>query len=125
MVRLFKLPKFNKLMRQLKMTDYDLNLAVREASDGLIDADLGKGVIKKRIPLPGRGKRSGARTIIATNKGEYWFFLFVFQKNEKDNISKNEKEALQQLASELLSFTDSELKHAVLNHELIEVNYHD
>ena len=112
-------------MRQLKMTDYDLNLAVREASDGLIDADLGKGVIKKRIPLPGRGKRSGARTIIATNKGEYWFFLFVFQKNEKDNISKNEKEALQQLASELLSFTDSELKHAVLNHELIEVNYHD
>jgi hypothetical protein len=30
---------------------------------GLIDADLGGGVIKKRVPLPGRGKSGSTRTL--------------------------------------------------------------
>ncbi|MFY9138571.1 MAG: type II toxin-antitoxin system RelE/ParE family toxin, partial [Zwartia sp.] len=30
---------------------------------GLIDADLGGGILKKRVGLSGRGKRGGARTL--------------------------------------------------------------
>ena len=125
MKRLFKLPKFNKWMRQTGVTNQALREAVQEMSDGLIDADLGKGVIKRRIPLSGQGKRGGARTIVATNKKNRWFFLFGFRKNEKDNISEDEKEALQELASEFLSFTDSELDYAISNHELMEVKSDD
>jgi hypothetical protein len=41
---------------------------------GLIDANLGGGIIKKRVALPGRGKRGGARTLVATNSANRWFF---------------------------------------------------
>jgi DNA-binding transcriptional regulator YiaG len=37
---------------------------------GLIDADLGGHVVKKRVALPGQGKRGGARTIVATKLAE-------------------------------------------------------
>jgi hypothetical protein len=47
---------------------------------GLIDAESGGGVVKKRIGLAGRGKRGGARTRIATNKGNRWFFVYGFEK---------------------------------------------
>jgi hypothetical protein len=63
-------------MRKAGLTDQALCQAVSEMSQGLIDADLGGNVVKKRVPLPGRGKRGGARTIVATNRGDRWFFLF-------------------------------------------------
>jgi hypothetical protein len=47
-----------------------LRVAVEETAAGLIDADLGGRVYKKRVPLPGRGKRGGARTLIGTDLGE-------------------------------------------------------
>jgi hypothetical protein len=48
---------------------------VKEMSEGLIDVDLGGGLVKKRVGLAGRGKRGGARIIVATNKGNKWFFF--------------------------------------------------
>ena len=57
---------------------------------GLVDADLGGHVVKKRIALPGRGKRGGARTIVATRMTDRWFFLFGFSKNERSDIDKDE-----------------------------------
>ena len=45
---------------------------------GLIDADLGGGVVKKRIALPGKGKSGGSRTIVANRKNSHWFFVYGF-----------------------------------------------
>jgi len=90
-------------------------------SQGLIDADLGGGVVKKRVGLAGRGKRSGARTLVATNKGSRWFFLFGFEKNERANISAEEKEALQTIAQDLLSRTAKELDAQVGEGTLQEI----
>jgi len=42
---------------------------------GLIDADLGGHLVKKRVPLPGRGKSGGARTIVAFRAGHHTFYL--------------------------------------------------
>jgi hypothetical protein len=57
--------------------------AVAEMVQGLVDADLGGGIVKKRVALPGRGKRSGARTLVVTNKGKRWFFVFGCEKNDR------------------------------------------
>jgi len=54
---------------------------------GLIDAELGGGVVKKRVPLPGRGKSGGTRTLLATNKRDLWFF--VFRLIEPTSASRN------------------------------------
>lgn len=119
------MPKFNKWMRQTGVSDKALCDAMEEMSKGLVDADLGKGIVKKRIALSGQGKRGGARTIVATNRKNRWIFLFGFRKNERENISEGEKEALQELASVFLNFSDLELDYAVSNRELMEVKIND
>ena len=113
MIRAFKTRHFQRWMRKTGLTDSLLLEAVNEMAVGLIDADLGGGVVKKRIALPGRGKRGGARTLVATNKDDRWFFVFGFEKNERDSISKEELEALQDLASSLLGLTASQLEAAI------------
>lgn len=80
---------------------------------GLVDADLGGGVVKKRVALPGRGKSGGARTLVAANKGNRWFFVFGFEKSDRANISDQELEALQELAQDLLARTGTQLDLAV------------
>jgi hypothetical protein len=88
---------------------------------GLVDADLGGGVVKKRVGLAGRGKRGGARTLVATNKDNRWFFVFGFEKNHRTNISDHELQALQDLALDLLARTDVQLDLAVQTHTLEEI----
>jgi hypothetical protein len=78
MNRVFKTRPFIRWMRKTELTDDSLRNAVREMSEGLIDVDLGGGLVKKRVGLAGRGKRGGARTIAATNKWNKWFFMIWF-----------------------------------------------
>jgi hypothetical protein len=54
-------------MRKSGLTDQALWVAALEISQG---PDLGGGVVKKRVALPGRGKRGGARTIVASRMTE-------------------------------------------------------
>jgi len=96
--------------------------AVQALSTGLYDADLGGGLFKKRIARPGQGKSGGFRTLVATNKGNRWIFLFGFSKNERSNIDQAEEEALKKLAAHLLSLTAQALGEAQRAGELMEVD---
>jgi hypothetical protein len=75
----------------------------------LSKAPLGGCVVKKRVPLPGRGKSGGTRTLLATNKDSLWFFVFGFEKSERANVSPRELEALKVLAADLLKLSSAEL----------------
>jgi hypothetical protein len=108
-------------MRKSGLSDDALSGAVSEMLHGLIDADLGGHLVKKRIALPGKGKRGGARTIVATKMSDRWFFLFGYNKNERANIDKDELKALQELAGELLAFNDRKLALLLASGELVEV----
>jgi hypothetical protein len=121
MKRVFKTRHFCRWMRKSDLTDAALCRAADEMMAGLIDADLGGGVVKKRIGLAGRGKRGGARTLVATNKGNRWFFVFGFEKNERANISREELEALQLMAADLLGRTGPQLDQAVADGTLQEI----
>lgn len=103
------------------MSDEALCRAVSEIQRGLVDADLGGGIIKKRVALAGHGKRGSTRTLIATNRNDRWVFVFGFEKNERANISDNELEALRSIAADLLSLTDSQISEATINGALLEV----
>jgi hypothetical protein len=121
-VIIYKTRWFDRWARKQDLDDLSLCRAVDEMLAGLYDADLGGGLFKKRIARSGQGKRSGFRTLIATNKGDSWFFVFGFPKNERSNIDKDEEEALKKLASELLSLNPEDLKKETLENKLIEVN---
>ena len=120
-MRVFKTRTFGRSMKRLGLTDGALWAAVLEMTQGLIDADLGGHVVKKRVALPGQGKRGGARTIVATKLAERWFFLYGFRKNERANIDKDELRALQEVAKDLLGFDDSQLDIALQAGEIVEV----
>lgn len=124
MRKIFKTRHFTRWMRKTDLTDAALSNAVSEMDAGLIDADLGSGVVKKRVALPGRGKRGSARTLVATNKGNRWFFIFGFEKNERANISKKELEALQDIAFDLLRLDSNQLNVHVKSEALLEI-FHD
>lgn len=64
--------------------------------------------MKKRVALRGKGKRGGARTIVAPKLAERWFFLYGFSKNERSNIVKDELRALQEVAKDLLGFAEDQ-----------------
>ena len=112
-MRVFKTRFFCRWMRKTELTDEALCAAVAEMRQGLIDADLGGGVVKKRVGLASRGKKGGARTLLATNKGDRWFFLYGFEKKTRGNISDDELEALQEVAEQLLKRTNHELDSMV------------
>lgn len=121
MNRVFKTRAFTRWMRKSGLTDDALCDAVAEMSQGLVDADLGGHVVKKRVALPGQGKRGGARTIVATKMADRWFFLYGFGKNERANIDKDELKVLQEMAKELLGFSDQQLATALMAEEIVEV----
>lgn len=112
-------------MRKAGLTDVGLRDAVAEMGQGLVNADLGRHLVKKRVALPGQGKRGGARTIVATKRGGRWFFLYGFEKNERANVDKDELKVLQEVADVLLEFGDHQLAAALAAGEIVEVNDDD
>ena len=108
-------------MRKNRLTDACLRKAVREMQDGLIDARLGGHLLKKRIALPGQGKRGSARSIVATRMAGVWVFLFGFNKNERDSLDPDELEALRGIAEVYLSLDAAQLDILAQTDELSEV----
>lgn len=113
---------FDRWARKEGLAASSLCAAVQEMAHGLFDANLGGGLVKKRIRRPGQGKSGGYRTLVATNKGNRWVFVFGFPKNERSNIDKDETEALKRLAAHLLSLTPQAIAKAQSAGELIEVD---
>lgn len=120
MKRVFRTRTFTRWMTKANLSDAALFQAVLEISEGLVDADLGGNVVKKRVALPGQGKSGGARTIVATRMADRWFFLYGFGKNERSNISKDELKVFQEIARELLAFDNQELALALSAGEIVE-----
>jgi hypothetical protein len=121
MRRVFKTRHFSRWMRKTELSDRVLCVAFSEMEKGLIDADLGGSVVKKRVPLPGRGKSGSTRILVATNKGDRWFFVFGFEKNERSNVTEAELESLREIAKQLLVRTSKELDEAVRDGSLQEI----
>lgn len=90
---------------------------------GLIDADLGGHVVKKRVALPGQGKRGSTRTLVGTNYKDRWIFLFGFGKSERDNITVSELVVLQETAKDLLALNARQIEVAIEHGELLEIDH--
>ena len=120
-MRTFKIKWFHKWANKEDLTDNLLRKAIIEMENGLIDADLGAYVYKKRISLKGGGKSGGVRTLIAFKVHGKAFFIYGFAKNKRANIEDNELKALKKLAKKLLSYNDKEILKAIETGEIIEV----
>ena len=124
-MQIYQTSWFNHWAKKQDLSNQALCQAVQEMQQGLYEADLGSGLFKKRIAKQGQGKSGGFRTLIATNKGSHWFFVFGFEKNTRSNISQKEQAALKRLADELLHYPPQMIENLERANELIEVKCHE
>jgi len=121
LARIFKTKTFLRWQKKALISDSQLIEAIQEIQKGSIDADLGSGLIKKRIARSGSGKSSGFRTLVATNNTDKWFFVFGFAKNEKDNIEAGFLSFLKKFSKLLLVKNAAELNKMLVTRELMEI----
>jgi hypothetical protein len=120
-LRIFVTRWFARFARRERIAAADLREAVRRAESGLLDADLGGGVIKQRIARPHAGKSGGFRSIVLFRTGERAFFVYGFAKNARATIRPDELLGFKRLAAEMLSYDDAALAKAVAGGALEEV----
>jgi hypothetical protein len=108
-------------MRQERISDRLLCEAVARAELGVIDANLGGGLIKQRVARSSSGRSGGYRTLIAYRAARRSMFLYGFAKNERDNIGARELADLKVLAGRFLSMTEAEIELALRENELKEL----
>ena len=121
----FKTKAFARFAERESIEDAALYEAVRRARDGLIDADLGGGVIKQRFARKGGGRSGGFRTIVLFRRGELAFFVHGFAKSDRDNLRGKELAGLRSLAVEYLVLDAAGLAAARATGAIIEVECND
>jgi hypothetical protein len=115
----------NKVFARFAQTnaipDQALCDAVERAVRGLIDANLGGGVIKQRIARKGEGKSGGFRSMILFREKLRAVFVHGFAKKDVGNINSRELKALKKLAKIMLAHTDAQLASLLSLGILVEV----
>ncbi len=124
-MRIFLTRWFARWAAKESLSSSALRLAVQEIESGLVDAQLGGNVVKKRVATAGRGKSGGLRTLLAIRLRDKSFFIYGYAKNQRDNINETELRALKALASQLLNYDDKTLAVALNAGELVEINHEE
>jgi len=117
----YKGKAFVRFARKARITDADLWHTAQRANDGLVDADLGGGVIKQRIARAGEGKSGGSRSIILFKKNNRAVYVYGFEKKDAANIDRRELEAFRELAEVVLGYTDVQIAQRVKDGALFQV----
>ena len=124
-MRLFKTKWFLRYARQERIDDHGLCDAIERAERGLVDADLGGGIIKQRVARTGQGRSGGYRLLIAYRSGKRAVFLYGFAKSERDNINADELETLKEIGAAWLEAKKERLEYAIKEGILREISYED
>ena len=124
-MRIFKNAWFERFMRKQNLRDAALRDAIQRAEQGLIDADLGGGVVKQRVARPGQGRSGGYRTLILYRLAHRAFFVYGFAKSQQANISDEEAAAFKKAARHVLELTDEQLAALIRNGQFSEVDDDD
>ena len=121
-VRILMEKGFARFQRTEGISDKALCKAVDELVSGLIDADLGRGLIKQRVARKGQGKRGSFRTIIAYRVRHRVVLLFGFAKSGKANLAADEFAELAKRGAVWLGAHDTVIDQALASEELKELD---
>jgi hypothetical protein len=120
-VRIFKTKYFARYARRERISDVMLREAVSRAERGLVDADLGGGVIKQRIARSGQGRSGGFRVLLAYRATTRSVFLFGFAKSARGNVDEDELATAQEIARVWLEADGKTLAKALAEGVIQEV----
>jgi len=120
-MRIFKTKWLARYVRRERIADRSLSEAIERVGRGLIDADLGGGLIKQRVARSGQGRSGGYRMLIAYRAGSRAVFLYAFAKNERENIDPTELVAWREIGALWLAKGERDIALAIEERELEEV----
>lgn len=121
MKRVFKTKTFDRWARKV-VSDALLCEAAHQIEQGLFEADLGGGVCKKRVPIPGQGKSGSTRTLVAKKHRDAIFFLAGREKNAPGtDFSDKEVEAAKIIAHALEKVNSNKLDELLTTKVLKEI----
>ena len=123
MMRVYKTRRFARLARKASISDNSLFEAVSRADRGLVDAHIGRFLIKQRIARGGKGRSGGYRAVLFFRSGEMSVFLDCFAKSLKANLTVAEEGLLRMLADQISEMHAMDEREAVRAGEWIEVEY--
>jgi hypothetical protein len=124
-VQILKTKGLVRFARRERVTDTSLREAIERAERGLIDADLGGGLIKQRVARPGQGRSGGFRVIVAYRVKGRAVFLYGFAKNERDNIDSDELQVFRTIGANWLAANAATIKQAIEDGDLQEITHDD
>jgi hypothetical protein len=122
-VKIFKTKWLARFARRERIADKSLSEAIKRADRGMIDADLGGGLIKQRVARPGQGRSGGYRMMVAYRAKGRAVFLYGFAKNELDNIDPDELQSLREIAAGWLAANSAKIVQAIEEEVLQEIDY--
>lgn len=122
-----KIKKFSSEAKRANLRDQILIDTLNEffnlSREEQLKHSLGAGLYKLRIATKeGRGKSGGSRSILAFKKDNGIYWLHLFSKNDKENVTTSELKKLKQLSDIMFTLTDEQVKNLVNLGELCEVN---
>ncbi len=120
-MRIFKTRWLRRYARRERIADESLREAIERAERGLVDADLGGGVIKQRVARVGQGRSGGYRLLVAWRGGERAVFLYGFAKCERENIDEDELLTLREIGAAWLAADAGQIALALDEEALQEV----
>ena len=121
-----KIKKFSSEAKRANLRDQILIDTLNEffnlSREEQLKHSLGAGLYKLRIATKeGRGKSGGSRSILAFKKDNGIYWLHLFSKNDKENVTTSELKKLKQLSDIMFTLTDEQVKNLVNLGELCEV----
>jgi len=122
-LQVLKTKSFSRFARKEGLEDALLVAAIAAIERGLMDADMGGGLIKQRVARKGGGKRGGFRTLLAYQQGKKAVFLFGFAKNAQENISPEDVRDLKEYGAILLALKSEDIARMTQDGALQEVDY--
>ena len=120
-MRVFRNAWFGRFAKRERISDAALREAIARAEKGQIDADLGGGVIKQRLPRRGQGRTGGFRVIIIYRTSTRTVFVDGFAKSEQDNIDDDDLARFKDLAGEFLGHSAKTVRKLIEAGAWIEV----
>lgn len=122
--RVFKLKTFARWARRV-IADDALCCAAHEIMCGRYEADLGQGLCKKRVALPGRGKSGSIRTLVAKEASHAVFFIAGRQKSDPGSDFSDANVAQAQLLGQALQSAEPEKLDELVAHGVLKEICHD
>jgi hypothetical protein len=120
-MRIFKTKWLARFARHEGITDQSLREAIERADRGLVDADLGGGLIKLRVARQGKGRSGGFRMMVAYRVKDLAVFFYGFAKKDRENLEPDELISARTVAANWIAADARQIALSIAENEIQEI----